>query len=190
MKKILAALWLAVTLNSVWAGDYQEGVAAFLKKNYPVALAKFKAESAKGNAVAQYYLALMYQQGEGVEQNPAEAIRLYKQSAENGFRGAQYNLALIYQRGVDTVQNQAEAARLYKLAAAQGLAGAANNLATQYEHGEGVPQDYVQAARLYSHFLIIVTVFAVLLFNYSPRFLIAGNPDQKSVLGENDFSIS
>jgi hypothetical protein len=49
-----------------------------------------------GDAAAQNRLGLIYQNGEGVPQNDAEAVRWYLKAAEQGYADAQNNLGLMY----------------------------------------------------------------------------------------------
>jgi len=49
-----------------------------------------------GDAAAQNRLGLIYQNGEGVSQDDAEAIRWYLKAAEQGHADAQNNLGLMY----------------------------------------------------------------------------------------------
>ena len=54
------------------------------------ATTKLKAE--QGHADAQYRLALMYDYGEEVEQDYAQAFKWYQKSANQGYANAQYNI--------------------------------------------------------------------------------------------------
>jgi TPR repeat protein len=87
----------------------------------------------------------MYENGQGVAQDYAEAVRLYKQSAAQEHTRAQYNLALMLQAGKGVAQDYAEATRLFRLAATQGLSVAQGNLALSYAQGLGVPQNFIRA---------------------------------------------
>jgi TPR repeat protein len=62
----------------------------------------------------------MYDAGQGVAQNYAEAFRWYTRSAEQGEPKAQFNLGAMYEVGHGVVQDTAEAMRWYRKAAAQG----------------------------------------------------------------------
>jgi hypothetical protein len=74
----------------------------------------------EGNPIAQYHRGLMYDKGDGVPQDDAEAMRWYRLAAEQGYADGQYNLALMYYNGAD----DAEAVRWWRLAAEQGHAHA------------------------------------------------------------------
>lgn len=53
----------------------------------------------RGNAEAQFNLALMYHAGVSGNHNEAEAVRLYHAAAEQGYAKAQEFLAVAYQEG-------------------------------------------------------------------------------------------
>tara|TARA_B110000977_G_scaffold170989_1_gene222165 strand:- start:23 stop:295 length:273 start_codon:yes stop_codon:yes gene_type:complete len=54
----------------------------------------------QGNARAQYFLGLMYNEGKGVPKDQKEAFKWYRLAADQGDASAQYNLALMYGNGV------------------------------------------------------------------------------------------
>ena len=87
----------------------------------------------------------MYDNGEGVPQDYAEAVKWYRLAAEQGDALAQNNLGAMYDNGEGVPQDYAEAVKWYRLAAEQGYALAQNNLGLMYEDGHGVPRDYVRA---------------------------------------------
>ena len=92
----------------------------------------------------------MYDKGEGVPQDDAEALRWYRLAADQGVANEQYNVGLMYADGRGVPQDAAEAVRWYRLAADQGDAVAQNLLGTMYRNGEDVPQDDVLAHMRYS----------------------------------------
>ena len=62
----------------------------------------------------------MYDNGEGVPQDDAEAVRWFRLAAEQGEARAQFNLGIRYANGEGVPQDDAEAIRWYRLAAEQG----------------------------------------------------------------------
>ena len=142
----IVVLFIAVfCASAVYAGDLEDGVAAYEKKNYAVAMTKFKKAAAQGLAEAQSNLGLMYNKGQGVVQDYAEAVKWWKLAAAQGVAVAQYNLGFMYYGGQGVVQDYAEAVKLFRLAAAQGRTDAQYNLGFMYGNGQGVVQDYVRA---------------------------------------------
>ena len=99
----------------------------------------------RGLAFAQVNLGLMYDLGEGVPGNDAEAVRWYGLAAEQGNALAQTNLGLMYANGEGIPQNNARAYMWWSVAAEQGNALAQTNLGLMYATGEGVPQNNARA---------------------------------------------
>ncbi|MDN5938175.1 MAG: SH3 domain-containing protein [Salinisphaera sp.] len=129
-----------------WAVDFDQAAAAFKNKDYQSALAAWRTLAKKGNAAAQYDLALMYAHGYGVAQNDALAVSWYKEAAKQGYAKAEHNLAVHLQHGRGVEQDYKAAARWYGKAAEQGLAPAQNNLAMLYAQGLGVDKNLAKAA--------------------------------------------
>ena len=63
---------------------------------------------------AQYNLALIYKNGNGVAQDYAEAAKWHRLAAEQGHLKAANNLGSLYYAGDGVLQNYAEAAKLWK----------------------------------------------------------------------------
>ena len=109
--------------------------------NYKAAASYFRNAADNGYAEAQLNLALMYQLGEGVEQNFKEAVKLLELAAEQKLPDALLNLALMYDhaRGVD--KDDVKATDLYEEAALLEQPEAQFNLAYRYYYGIGVEVD-------------------------------------------------
>ena len=101
--------------------------------------------AAKGDPEAQCNLGDMYLYGEGVPEDPTEAVRWYRLAAEQGFAMAQFNLGGMYMSGEGVPEDDTEAVRWYRLAAEQGLQYAQSMLGVLYLNGLGVPEDHVSA---------------------------------------------
>jgi len=87
----------------------------------------------------------MYQYGQGVRQDYAEAVAWFRKAADQGLADAQSNLGVMYQYGQGVPQDYAEAVKWYSKAADKGFVLAQNYLGGMYAHGQGVRQDYVLA---------------------------------------------
>ena len=109
------------------------------------AVFELQVRAEKGDAAAQFYLGLMYQEGKGVPQDGALAAKWYQRAAEQGDSQAQTNLGALFHKGNGVVQDSSKAAKWYRHAAEQGHPVGQANLARLYATGEGVPQDDVQA---------------------------------------------
>jgi hypothetical protein len=74
----------------------------------------------QGSADAQFNLANLYQDGNGVPQDHAEAVKWYRLSAEQGYANAQNNLGLKYERGNGVKKDNVYAYMWWEIAASQG----------------------------------------------------------------------
>jgi TPR repeat protein len=99
----------------------------------------------QGDAYAQSTLGFMFDKGQGVAQDYAQAVYWYRKAAEQGYANAQYNLGVMFEKGHGVPQDYARAFYWYRKAAEQGDANAECNLSGMYQNGEGVLQDYGQA---------------------------------------------
>jgi TPR repeat protein len=127
------------------AGSFEDGVAAYQIGEYAAAMQSWRPLAEQGNTHAQTGLGVMYERGQGVPQNFAQAWVWYSKAADQGDPDAQSNLGTMYANGWGVPQDFAQAVVLYRQAGERGNASAQSNLGLMYEHGQGVPQDYVSA---------------------------------------------
>ena len=95
---------------------------------YGNALADYQAilkKASQGNAEAQYTLGTMYELGEGVAEDDAEAFKWFSLAASHGYAKAQNNLGYMYDLGEGIAQDNLRAYMWKDLAAAQGEIDAA-----------------------------------------------------------------
>jgi len=136
---------LSLGLGMAWAGQFEDGVAAYERGDNATALRLFQSLAKQGNAEAQYRLGNMYDDGKGVTQDYAEAVKWFRLTAAQGKAEAQTNLGVMYKDGQGVAQDYAEAVKWFRLAAVQGAGKAQTNLGVMYATGRGVAQDYVRA---------------------------------------------
>jgi len=74
----------------------------------------------KGDALAQFNLGSMYDNGEGVEQDFKEAVKWYRKAAEQGHANAQTYLGVMYATGRGVENDEEEAIKWLRKAAEQG----------------------------------------------------------------------
>lgn len=98
-----------------------------------------------GDVDSQFNLGLLYDNGQGVEQDDKIAAIWYKKAAEQGHAKAQFYLGNMYEDGQGVPQNDEDAVYWYRRAAVQGYTDAQFNLALMYENGDGVQQNYKEA---------------------------------------------
>lgn len=95
MKRSVAIFFaLSVWAGGAVSGPFEDGVAAYNRKDYAAASALFKPLAEQGNAPAQYSLGLMYRNGRGVPKDDQQAVFWYRKAADQGNADAQYNLGI------------------------------------------------------------------------------------------------
>ena len=142
---LTVSIMLVAIGGAAFAAPLEDAFAAYRRGDYATALRLWHPLAEQGDAEAQFHLGVLYESGQGVLRNDAEAIKWYRKAAEQGDGVAQLNLGILYANGAGVSQNDGEAAHWYRLAADQGLGGAQFNLGMMYAEGKDVPQDYVQA---------------------------------------------
>lgn len=134
--------------------DYQFDLGSALMRaqgpDYRSAARWYDAAAQQGHVEAKTNLGLLYLQGTGVPEDPAEAQRLFREAAQAGDAQAQNNLGLLYVRGIGIEQDYAQAAAWFSLAAEQGLAEGMRNLSVLHESGYGMPVNEDAARALLS----------------------------------------
>ena len=144
MRRLTWAIVLVIAATTSARGDFVEGpmpapVAAPLGERTQLAQ--------QGDATAQYALGLLYEEGDAVTKDLAEAAWWYTKAAAQDHARAQLRLGLMYAKGHGVGQDFARALRWFLGAALKGDAAAQNNLGWMYYNGLGVPTDNREAAR-------------------------------------------
>jgi len=150
LRAALLALSLALSAPQVSADTLDDADNAYERGNFDTAAKIFKELAEQGDPDAQTNLGFMYEEGQGVLQDYAEAVKWYRLAAEQDDVVAQYNLGFMYEMGKGVLQDYAEAVKWYRLAADQGDASAQTNLGFMYEDGQGVLQDNIKAHMWYN----------------------------------------
>jgi len=131
--------------SPVAAQDFFKGYAAYEAGDYAVALKEWRPLAEAGDIGAQVVLGNMYFDGNGVNQDNAEAISWYRLAAEQGDTLTQERLGSYYLFEHHGVRDFKEAVKWLKLAAEKGNANAQFNLGIAHAKGKGVPQHNVIA---------------------------------------------
>ena len=163
MQRPFAALFLIVFLlmaGPAIAEPFEDATKAYNSGDYETAYRLIKPLAEEGIPEAQFNLGLMYEKGQGVPQDYAEALKWYRKAAEQGnakavkwYRNAaeqgnaeaQFTLGRMYDERLGVPQDFAEAVKWYRRAAEQGFAEAQTSLGVMYFTGQGVQKDYVLA---------------------------------------------
>ena len=98
--------------------------------------AEIKAQAEAGEAQAQFVLGTMFERGEGVARDQAQAYRWLSSAADQGHTLAALELARIYESGSAIPVDAAKSLRNYLVAADAGHEAAVERLARVYKNGE------------------------------------------------------
>ncbi|NNJ65230.1 MAG: hypothetical protein HKP16_06670 [Xanthomonadales bacterium] len=132
--------------------EYQAGLDAYRAGDYATAMAEWK-EAVKEEPEREnlalyreslYAIAMLYWQGEGVEQDYGISAVWLKQAADINHPGAQTKLGYLYVSGQGVPQNYSEAVKWFQLAANQGDRDARLNLDIMYNRRMIPPPDEAQ----------------------------------------------
>jgi ATP-dependent protease ClpP protease subunit len=109
-----SVLWLVLlTVAPAWAGPFEEGVAAYDRKEYAKALELWLPLAQRGDHTAQFNVGVLYEKGLGVERSASDAAHWYLEAAQQGDLDAQYGLALLYETGSGVAKDVDEARKWY-----------------------------------------------------------------------------
>lgn len=115
MKKILLAVVLLFSFSGVQA-----------ECRYLSNPAECAVEAEQGNAIAQFILGSIYENGEGVAQDYIEAMMWYHKAAEQGDTDAQYSLGKMYAEGLGVKQDYVISYMWFNIASEKGYQDAFN----------------------------------------------------------------
>lgn len=98
---------------------YDRGFKHYLDEEYLQALPLLRQAAELGSGEADSQLGIMYELGQGVPSDPAEAFRCFSRAAERGDSGGQYRLGRCYQQGIGVAIDKHKALYWHRQAAAQ-----------------------------------------------------------------------
>lgn len=140
------ATWLlAVSFVNFSFAGVQEGLDAYSKADYALALKEFSPLSDQVDVRAQFKVGVMYAYGQGVAKDETVALQWFRKAAEQGDAEARFNLGVAYAYGKGVAKDEPKAVEWYRKAAEQGNASAQYNLGSMYYQGHGVERDYAKA---------------------------------------------
>ena len=138
-----------------WRGDNKTAKEHLTNKLYEKAFELFQKESDKGNVIAIYSIAKMYQHGLLGKENIPKTQEYFAKTLK-GFLSLEpsadkmqpyiwYHLGSLYNFGYGTEQNYAEAFQWFQKAAAADNSYAQYSLGSLYYYGNGTVQNYEKA---------------------------------------------
>lgn len=174
MRNLLIATLTLVGMFSNVLADFNSGLAAYNKDNYQVAFEEFKPLAEKGDAEAQYYFGLMFDEGKlpksylekekqyffigdkkiYSKRDSEKAFKWLEKSAIQGHSKAQYQLGLMYNQYYyswwtsyisSAKDSNLKAIKWWTKSAKQGNVDAQTSLAILYGDKENASHDYKKA---------------------------------------------
>lgn len=130
--------------------DLKSGLDAFNKGNYDTAIDLLKPLADRGDSAAQFHMAVMYRNGQGILANNNTALEWMLKSARQGYEKAQIELARLYSNGINGIQDHFLAYTWYLVAEKNGVYVYIDER-TDIEHQlqkEMIPQAAALAAQL------------------------------------------
>jgi len=146
------AIFLGIIISlpvTAYDGDLELGIFQLNRGEFKAAIEEFEPLILEGYSPAQYQMALIYQNGHGVQKDPQKAFELLSLAAAQNYPDALFNLAVMYSEGKVVDKDLKIAFTLTEKAANKGLASAQFNVGVAYYNGEGVKRDYLKASRWY-----------------------------------------
>ena len=105
-----AILWISRSAQQGYAPAQSEyGFMLYQAERFPEAAQFYRKSADQGYGEGLYNLAVCYERGQGVRQDPELAAMYYMKAAEKGLSQAMYNLAQFYLQGVGVKKNRQEA---------------------------------------------------------------------------------
>ena len=144
MRVSLAAIGLSFALAVQAETEYDKAVHVYGCADYPKAFSLFKPLAEQGDALSQFQVGMMIEQGQGAEVDFEAAYKWYMKAAEQGVADAYFALGQLYSRGLAVAQDPVRAYAWFDLAVRDGHAVAGDWLKMQAQ--KMVP-DQIKAAQ-------------------------------------------
>lgn len=123
--------------------DYINAVEYYGQEDYSNTF-KFLERAAKdGDKKAQWFLGVLYSEGEGTPQDHKKGFQWVEKSAKQGYSKAQERLGKHYYHGEGVPKDLSKAFYWFKESSKKGNANAQLSIAAMYHLGEGVGRDFV-----------------------------------------------
>jgi uncharacterized protein len=127
IKLFIAGTGVALFLgSSADAGPFEDGMAAFHRKDFAGSLTLWRPLAEHGDPAAQAMLGIMYDDGDGVPQDRTEAAKWYYKAAAGGDADGQYLLGTMFALGYGVPQDFVQARMWFDLAATRLPASASD----------------------------------------------------------------
>ena len=125
MLRVLGLTLMLMATGVASAADYEAGVAAYDRGDFPRALQEFKPLTERGHAGAEFMLGAMYFYGKGVPTEPGVAAVWFAKAARQGYASGQLAFGSLHIRGLGVKQDLVKANMWLTLAANSDIPGLA-----------------------------------------------------------------
>ncbi len=141
---------LALALIGLASADpLEDGVAAYRQGDFTAAMRLLRPLADAGDAKAEFHLGRMYALGQGVGQDPRQAVAWYRKAAERGDAEAEFVLGVMSLDRSGASQDAGQAVAWLRKAADKGVFNAQFRLGMMYAKGaSGLEPDPI-AARMW-----------------------------------------
>jgi hypothetical protein len=120
-RTIVVGIALCLAGISPARADFNDGVVAYLMGDYQTAYNTMRSLAETANhGYAQYYLGMMYLNGQGVKQSYEDAGTWFRKAAEHSIPQAQYKLGMLYFNGQGVPRDYEYAYAWYRTGAVHG----------------------------------------------------------------------
>lgn len=116
--RLLPALLALVVFGA--QADFNSGMYAYSTGNYDDAAREFQDCANRGEVQGEYYIGLLYEEGQGVPRDYKTALTWYTKAAKKGDVDAAFALGRMYSQGLGVDQDRARAYAWYGRAARGG----------------------------------------------------------------------
>lgn len=130
--------------------QYELGLQRLSGGQTPEGVSLLRRAANQGLAMAQYRLAKLFERGEGVPVDLAQARQWTERAAAAGNRKAMHDLGVFYARGEGAPLDEASAFRWFRQAAELGVADSQFNLGVLYQQGRGTAANPSEALYWFS----------------------------------------
>jgi TPR repeat protein len=116
-RTVLGVFLMTLALaGTATASQFEDGQAAYARRDYATAMQLWRPLADQGNPDAQINLGNMYFDGNGVPQDYGEAVKWYRFAADHGSADAQIALGFLYEYGDAVPQDYIQAHKWFDLA--------------------------------------------------------------------------
>jgi len=155
LKRRWALLTVVLLAVSPVSADFQAALDAYNSGDFETAHGEWLPLAENGSAAAQFNIGMMFERGEGREQDLPKAAEWYLRAAENDFARAQFRLGEMFEAGQGLEQDLVQARKWFAIATEAHYRGARKRMkkiakemtAHEISLGDMWAREYVKARK-------------------------------------------